>query len=74
MRLTPDAIVDDGWLDLLTVDPLRFGAALSRLPRLFDGRLFGTTPVTVTIVPGALRALDCRPATSEVAGFSRANS
>ena len=90
MRLTPDAIVDDGWLDLLTVDPLRFGAALSRLPRLFDGRLggdpalhvvrcrtveihtdspcgvevdgqlFGTTPVTVTIMPGALRALDCR--------------
>ncbi len=25
-----------------------------------DGQLFGTTPVTVTIVPGALRALDCR--------------
>ena len=104
MRLAPDAVVDDGWLDLLTLDPLGFGSALARLPRLFDGRLrndpafhvvrcqtvtidsdppcgvevdgqlFGTTPVTVTILPGALRALDCRPATSEVAGFSRANS
>ena len=90
MRLTPDAVVDDGWLDMLTIDPLGFGSALTRLPRLFDGRLggdpafhvvrcrtvtidsdppcgvevdgqlFGSTPVTATIVPGALRALDCR--------------
>jgi len=90
MRLTPDAQVDDGWLDLLTVDPLTFTGALSRLPKLFDGRLagdpafrvvrchtatircespcgveldgqeFGATPMTVTVQPGALRALDCR--------------
>jgi len=24
-----------------------------------DGQLFGTTPVSVTVQPGALRALDC---------------
>jgi diacylglycerol kinase (ATP) len=92
MRLTPGAVVDDGWLDLLLLDPLSPAAALTRLPRLFDGRLagdpafhvtrcrqatirsdppsgvqldgelFGTTPVTISILPGALRALDCRPA------------
>jgi diacylglycerol kinase (ATP) len=103
MRLTPSALVDDGWLDLLTVEPLTLGGALWRLPRLFDGRLagdpafhvtrcraatiaadppcrveldgqlFGTTPVTISILPGALRALDCRPAASAVAGSSRAN-
>jgi YegS/Rv2252/BmrU family lipid kinase len=90
MRLTPDAIVDDGWLDLLTIDPLPFMGAMAKLPRLFDGRLAGdpafrvvrcrsatiraespcgveldgqlsgTTPVTVTVEPGALSALDCR--------------
>ncbi len=41
MRLAPRAIIDDGWFDLVTVDPLPFGAALSRLPKLFDGRLEG---------------------------------
>lgn len=90
MRLTPDAVVDDGWLDLLMLDPLSFLGAMARLPKLFDGRLagdpafhvvrcrsatiraespcgveldgqsFGSTPVTVTVQPGALRALDCR--------------
>ena len=90
MRLTPGAVVDDGWLDLLTIDPLTFAGAMARLPKLFDGRLagdpafrivrcrsvtmrsespcgveldgqlFGTTPVSVTVQPGALRALDCR--------------
>lgn len=90
MRLTPGAIVDDGWLNLLTIDPLSFTGALARLPKLFDGRLagdpasrvvrcrsatiraespcgveldgqeFGATPVTVTVNPGAVRALDCR--------------
>jgi diacylglycerol kinase (ATP) len=90
MRLTPDAVVDDGWLDLLTIDPLTFAGALTRLPKLFDGRLagdpafrvvrcrtatirtespcgveldgqpYGATPVTVTVQPGVLRALDCR--------------
>jgi diacylglycerol kinase (ATP) len=90
MRLTPNAVVDDGFLDLLTIDPLSFTGAVARLPKLFDGRLagdpafqvtrcrsatiraatpcgveldgqdFGTTPVTVTVEPGVLRALDCR--------------
>ncbi len=90
MRLTPGAVIDDGWLDLLTIDPMTFAGAMARLPKLFDGRLagdpafrvvrcrsamirtespcgveldgqlFGTTPVTVTAQPGALRALDCR--------------
>jgi YegS/Rv2252/BmrU family lipid kinase len=93
MRLTPAAVPDDGWLDLLMLDPLTPGGALARLPKLYDGRLagdpafhvircrqatiastpdagveldgelFGTTPVTVTILPGALSALDCRAGT-----------
>jgi diacylglycerol kinase (ATP) len=92
MRLTPNAAVDDGLLDLLLLDPLTLAGALARLPKLFDGRLagdpafhvtrcrtaeitadppcgveldgqlFGITPVTVEIAPGALNALDCRPA------------
>ncbi|HEU4516184.1 MAG TPA: diacylglycerol kinase family protein [Steroidobacteraceae bacterium] len=91
MRLTPGAVADDGWLDLLTLEPLTTRGALARLPRLFDGRLagdpafrvlrcrsvtiasdppagveldgqlFGSTPVTVEIMPGAVAALDCRP-------------
>jgi diacylglycerol kinase (ATP) len=98
MRLTPGAIVDDGWLDLLLLDTLTLAGALRRLPRLFDGRLagdpafrvtrcrtativsdppcgveldgqlFGTTPLTVTIQPGGLNALDCRLAGRELAG------
>ena len=54
MRLTPDAIVDDGWLDLLTVDPLPLAGALARLPRLFDGRLAGDS---------AFHVVRCRTAT-----------
>jgi YegS/Rv2252/BmrU family lipid kinase len=54
MRLTPGAEADDGWLDLLTLDPLTVGAALARLPRLFDGRLAGDP---------ALRVSRCRSAT-----------
>jgi YegS/Rv2252/BmrU family lipid kinase len=91
MRLTPGAVMDDGWLELLTLDPLTLTGALGRLPRLFDGRLagdpafhvtrcrtatiaadppcgveldgqlFGTTPVKLSILPGGLNALDCRP-------------
>lgn len=41
MRLTPAARLDDGLLDLLTVEPLRLPAELTRLRRLFDGRLPG---------------------------------
>lgn len=41
MRLAPQARSDDGWLDLLTVDPLRLPAELARLRRIFDGRLPG---------------------------------
>jgi diacylglycerol kinase (ATP) len=104
MQLTPAAVMDDGWLDLLMLDPVTTPGALARLPKLFDGRLagdpafhvvrcreatiasdppcrveldgqlHGTTPLTLTILPGALNALDCRPATREVAGSSRANS
>jgi diacylglycerol kinase family enzyme len=53
MRLTPAAVADDGWLDLLTVDPLSFADALARLPKLFDGRLAGDP---------AFRVLRCREA------------
>ena len=90
MRLTPGAAADDGWLDLLMLDPISLSGALARLPKLFDGRLagdpafhvrrcrnatiesdppagveldgqlFGSTPVTVEVLPGALAALDCR--------------
>jgi diacylglycerol kinase family enzyme len=85
------------------LDPLTLTGALSRLPRLFDGRLAGDpafhvircrtamiaadppcgveldgqlsgiTPVTISILPGALNALDCRSVAPEVAGSSRAN-
>jgi diacylglycerol kinase (ATP) len=54
MRLTPGAEADDGWLDLLTLDPLTAGAALARLPKLFDGRLAGDP---------AFRVSRCRRAT-----------
>jgi diacylglycerol kinase (ATP) len=35
-----------------------------------DGQPFGTTPVSMEIMPAALSALDCRTATREVAGSS----
>lgn len=90
MRLAPGAQPDDGWLDLVTVAPLGAGAALAKLPKLFNGRLAGDaafavtrcrsatiaseppcgveldgepagrTPVTLQLLPSALRALDCR--------------
>ena len=41
MRLAPRALIDDGWFDLVTVNPLSAGGALLRLPKLFDGRLEG---------------------------------
>jgi len=91
MRLAPDAQADDGYLDLVTIEPLPIIAAIARLPRLFNGRLardpairtlrcrsltirtdapcgveidgqpFGTTPVTIGLLPAALSVLDCRP-------------
>jgi diacylglycerol kinase family enzyme len=54
MRLTPGAVADDGWLDLLTVDPLGPMGAIARLPKLFDGRLAGDP---------AFRVVRCREAT-----------
>ena len=98
MRLTPRAVVDDGWLDVLTLAPLTLAGALRRLPKLFDGRLAGdpafrvvrcrtatiasappcgveldgqlsgTTPLTISILPGAINALDCRPVAREAGG------
>jgi len=41
MRLAPRAEIDDGWFDLVTVDPLPLAGALARLPKLFNGRLEG---------------------------------
>lgn len=39
MRLAPGAQVDDGYLDLVTIEPLSLAATISRLPKLFNGRL-----------------------------------
>lgn len=91
MRLAPGAQADDGYLDLVTIEPLSLAATIARLPKLFNGRLaddpavrtlrcrsltirseppcgvevdgqsFGMTPLTVRILPAALRVLDCRP-------------
>ncbi len=104
MRLTPGAVQDDGWLDLLLLEPLTLGGALRRLPKLFDGRLagdpafhvsrcrtatitadppcgvevdgqlVGTTPVTLSILPGALNALDCRPPRAGSGGVPRSRT
>jgi diacylglycerol kinase (ATP) len=90
MRLTPDARVEDGLLDLLVATPLSRFALLRLLPRVFtgahvhddhveivrgrvitidvddrgpapvtnaDGERFGALPVTLEVVPGALRVL-----------------
>ncbi len=48
MRLAPRAVIDDGWFDLVTVNPLSLGAALARLPKLYDGRLDGDPAFRVT--------------------------
>lgn len=90
IRLAPDAQADDGFFDLVTIEPMSIAAAIRRLPRLFNGRLagdravhvsrcrsatiraeppcgveidgqdFGSTPVKLTLHPGALNVLDCR--------------
>lgn len=90
MRLAPDALADDGFFDLVTIEPMSMIGAIRRLPGLFNGQLagdptvhvsrcrsmtiraepacgveidgqdFGSTPVTLTLQPGALNVLDCR--------------
>jgi YegS/Rv2252/BmrU family lipid kinase len=90
MRLAGAAALDDGWLDLVTIEPVSLPRVIAALPKLFDGRLAGDpafrvtrcrsvtidaeppcgveldgqlcgeTPVTLTVSPGALQALDCR--------------
>lgn len=48
MRLAPSVRIDDGCFDLVTIDPMSFGAALARLPKLRDGRLAGDPAIRVT--------------------------
>lgn len=90
MRLAPDAVVDDGLLDVLIATPLSRFELLRIFPRVFrgthvgdehvtvergrvitidvddrgpvpityaDGERFGPLPVTLEVVPGALRVL-----------------
>ena len=87
MKVTPDAKVDDGLLDVLVVRALPRLSFLRIFPRVFkgehlsdsrvsihrarrvriesegvvayaDGERFGLLPVTIEVVPGALRILD----------------
>jgi YegS/Rv2252/BmrU family lipid kinase len=90
MRLAPAASLDDGYFDLVTIEPMPLRRLIRNLPRLFDGRLtgdsavrqqrcrsvtiesdppcgveldgdvFGATPMTFSLAPGALTVLDCR--------------
>ena len=86
MRITPDARLDDGLLDLFVVSPLSKAAFLAVFPKVFsgrhighpavrirrvrkvklsasdvvadaDGERIGPLPLTVKIVPGAVRVL-----------------
>jgi diacylglycerol kinase (ATP) len=86
MRITPDARLDDGLLDLFVVSPLSRAAFLAVFPKVFsgrhighpaveirrvrkvklsapgvvayaDGERIGLLPLTVDIVPGAVRVL-----------------
>ena len=90
MRLTPDARMDDGLLDVLVATPLKRSELVRLLPRVFrgthvldehvsiergrvvtvdtddrgpvitayaDGERLGPLPVTMEVVPGALRVL-----------------
>lgn len=47
MRLAPKALVDDGYFDLVMIEPMSILAALRRLPKLFNGRLEGDPAVQV---------------------------
>lgn len=47
MRLAPKAQADDGYFDLVMIEPMSIAAALRRLPKLFDGRIEGDPLVQV---------------------------
>ena len=86
MRITPDALPDDGLLDLFVVRPLPRARFLAVFPKVFsgrhighpaveirrvrkvrlsapnvvayaDGERIGPLPLTVDVVPGAVRIL-----------------
>lgn len=86
MKVTPDAVLDDGYLDLFIVSPLSRAGLLKVFPRVFsgghlghpavhvrrvrtvelsadkvvayaDGERIGPLPLTIEVVPGAVRVL-----------------
>ncbi|MDV8146542.1 diacylglycerol/lipid kinase family protein [Arthrobacter sp. B10-11] len=86
MKVTPDALLDDGFLDLFIVGPLTRARFLAVFPKVFsgrhtghqavhirqvrrvelsavsvvayaDGERIGPLPLTVEVVPGAIRVL-----------------
>jgi diacylglycerol kinase (ATP) len=86
MKITPDAVLDDGYLDLFIVGPLSRLGLLTVFPKVFsgghlghpavrirrvrnvelsadsvvayaDGERIGPLPLTIEVVPGAVRVL-----------------
>ena len=86
MKVTPDAVLDDGFLDLFIVGPLSRTGLLKVFPKVFsgghighpavhirrvrkvelsagnvvayaDGERIGPLPLTIEVVPGAIRVL-----------------
>ncbi|MEO5993860.1 MAG: diacylglycerol kinase, partial [Arthrobacter sp.] len=86
MKVTPDAVLDDGLLDLFIVGPLSRAGLLRVFPKVFsgghlghpavhirrvrsvelsadgvvayaDGERIGPLPLTIEVVPGAIRVL-----------------
>ena len=86
MKVVPDAVLDDGYLDLFIVRPLSRAGFLAVFPKVFsgkhmghpaveirrvrrveleahgvvayaDGERIGPLPLTIDVVPGALRVL-----------------
>ena len=86
MKVTPDAVLDDGWLDLFIVGPLSRLGLLAVFPKVFsgghtghpavhirrvrsvelraenvvayaDGERIGPLPLSIEVVPGAIRIL-----------------
>lgn len=47
MRLAPDARLDDGQLDVVTISAMARGRFLARLPKVFSGRHVGDAAVSV---------------------------